>query len=830
MKKLVFFLAFPLAAQISNVSVSGVTNTQAVLQYTAPDTTPCMVEVSTSPTFVPLVHDVDPAIFAGSNLDNRPGSISGNVARTFVVGTRDAEQGLNGHWYSRALQALTPHYYRMTCGTYTATGSFTTDNLALGNTYNEALPPAPNVTSTGVYSYAGQYAWPEFLNWNTADPAARQEAVIDPHTGMSLKRMTMPQDWGFSNERVFTLAAAPTGVWTNPNSAVTDDTAYASYSGTSSDWLVLTDPVLSFPNNGILESLTLSVKAWCSGACSGEDAKIQVCLTQNGVTCWPAVSNVYDVALGTAGLPSTFTSYGGGAASMFAWTPPGIPPLVSWDAKRRTGAVNVDASGNVTWTGSGDQFYPGWTAGSKITVAGSVCAISGLNNPQSLAIAPASCSPSLTLPQANAAYSAGNFGVMIRKKTSSTDTIDVQYAKYTLPFSAGLQWPSGGGAKICSYTPTQNTVTGHLGYHCVVGNTPQVYWIDSTTGDANWLGPLYMGNHSGADGWSNGGCNSNSVTLSGTGPTNPETYYCSVTDLSGKAIVLGCTLTTTNQPLSSNYSCQNLTPGSAGKDYLSLVPSFTSGYTPSFDPVQFNGIGIVGMQNGYLLLTSFRGYQDTAAWATVFNPTMVGTAPGCVGGGLPGCVVAAQNTWSSAPCRWCTLHSAAYSGESNNWVLSAKYFGGSVGIPGGGFYTTTVGSAMTATPSIAAGTSGCPAGSRGCDLVTVDGEPCNMAPVGALGGHPAESLNCPKNSAWSYLQDTAAGDVLSTETGPLEYMKLISKNGNQWLLQRGLGWPGLVIPRTPIQLGMECLDRDDAFTYGVGTWGWIWDFAGDPLP
>src|SRR5450432_4805765 len=73
MKKLVFFLAFPLAAQISNVSVSGVTNTQAVLQYTAPDTTPCMVEVSTSPTFVPLVHDVDPAIFAGSNLDNRPG-------------------------------------------------------------------------------------------------------------------------------------------------------------------------------------------------------------------------------------------------------------------------------------------------------------------------------------------------------------------------------------------------------------------------------------------------------------------------------------------------------------------------------------------------------------------------------------------------------------------------------------------------------------------------------------------------------------------------------------------------------------------------------------
>jgi hypothetical protein len=830
MKRLVFFITFSLPAQISNVSVSGVTNTQAVLQYTAPDMTACTVEVSTSATYIPLIHDVDPAIFAGSNLDNRPGSISGNVTRTFVAGTRDAEQGVNGHWYSRALQALTPHYYRITCGTYTATGSFTTDNIALGNTYNETLPPAPSVTSSGIYYYAGQYAWPEFLNWNTADPTARQEAVIDPQTGMALKRMTMPQDWGSANDHLFKLATAPTGAWTNPNNILADDSAYTSYSGTTSDWLVLIDPALTFPNNGNLESFTFSAKAWCSGACAGEDAKIQVCLTQNGVTCWPTASNVNEVTLGTSALPASFTSFGGGAASLFAWTPPGIPPLVSWDAMQRSGQVNVDASGNVTWTGSGNQFYPGWTAGSKITIAGSVCAISSLNNPQLLAIAPASCSPSLTLPQANAAYSAGNFGVMIRKKTSSTDTINVQYAKYTVGSSAALQWPSGGAPKICSYTATQNTVTGHMGYHCVVGNTPQVYWIDSTTGDANWLGPLYTGSHGGADGWSNQACNASSVTLSGTNPTNPETYYCPANDGNGKPIILGCTLTTTNQTGSASYSCQNLTPASAGKDYLSLVTSFTSGYTPLFDPVQYGSIGMVGMQKGQLLLTSFRGFQDTAAWVSVFNPTLVGSGPGCVGGGLPGCVVAAQSTWggSAGPCRWCTLHNAAYSGESNSWVLTAKYFGGAVGLPGGGFYTSTVSSPMRATPSIASGTSGCPSGSRGCDLVTVDGEPCNMAPAGPVGGHPADPLNCPKNSAWSYLQDAAPGDVFGTATGPLEYLKLISKNGNQWLLQRGVGSPGLVTPQTPIQLVEECLDRDDGFNYGVSTLQWVWDFASDP--
>src|SRR5436309_14268496 len=96
-----------------------------------------------------------------------------------------------------------------------------------------------------------------------------------------------------------------------------DDAAYASYTGNSSDWLVLTDPALSFPDNGMLESLTFSIKAWCSGGCAGENAKIQVCLTQNGVSCWPSAANVYDVVLGTTALPSIFTTFGGGSASMF---------------------------------------------------------------------------------------------------------------------------------------------------------------------------------------------------------------------------------------------------------------------------------------------------------------------------------------------------------------------------------------------------------------------------------------------------------------------------------------------------------------------------------
>ena len=131
---------------ISNVQVRGVTPTQATLSYTAPDASACSVEVSESPSYLPLVHDVDPVLFAGSNLDSRSEGIVSGMQRVFVAGKRRAEKAVNGKWYSRALQAFTTHYYRITCGSSHATGQFPTANIALGNTYNETLPADPAVS------------------------------------------------------------------------------------------------------------------------------------------------------------------------------------------------------------------------------------------------------------------------------------------------------------------------------------------------------------------------------------------------------------------------------------------------------------------------------------------------------------------------------------------------------------------------------------------------------------------------------------------------------------------------------------------------------------
>src|SRR5262245_54888181 len=100
---------------IGNLQVRGVTSTQAILEYRAPDNNACTVEVSESPSYRPLAHDVDPALFAGSNIDNREATASG-LNRVFVAGKRRAEKGISGRWYSRALQAFTTDYFRITCG------------------------------------------------------------------------------------------------------------------------------------------------------------------------------------------------------------------------------------------------------------------------------------------------------------------------------------------------------------------------------------------------------------------------------------------------------------------------------------------------------------------------------------------------------------------------------------------------------------------------------------------------------------------------------------------------------------------------------------------
>ena len=96
-----FVITAALTVFVSNsqsITTFGVTTTetQAVIRYDAPDSNPCTVQISESMSLSPPVHDVDPALFPGSNLDSRMGSVSNGPHRVFVAGKRDAERAADG--------------------------------------------------------------------------------------------------------------------------------------------------------------------------------------------------------------------------------------------------------------------------------------------------------------------------------------------------------------------------------------------------------------------------------------------------------------------------------------------------------------------------------------------------------------------------------------------------------------------------------------------------------------------------------------------------------------------------------------------------------------
>src|ERR1051326_3461398 len=94
------------------IRVTGSTQTQIIIKYTATSTDACTI-TAVDNNGGPSVHDVDAAIFANANLDLGRTPANGfrwptmvnNMDRTVFVGGHDeVKQGTDGKWYSTALQ------------------------------------------------------------------------------------------------------------------------------------------------------------------------------------------------------------------------------------------------------------------------------------------------------------------------------------------------------------------------------------------------------------------------------------------------------------------------------------------------------------------------------------------------------------------------------------------------------------------------------------------------------------------------------------------------------------------------------------------------------
>ncbi len=119
---------------------------------------------------------------------------SAPAADTFTyanTGAGDASSSGGQFWrvnrFSRALQADTQHWYRITCGSARYEGTFRTATVPVGSTYGE-------LTAFDWASAPMKYLYP-------AIPNVRGYEVIDPVTGVLAKRVTLASDCSWCSAR-----------------------------------------------------------------------------------------------------------------------------------------------------------------------------------------------------------------------------------------------------------------------------------------------------------------------------------------------------------------------------------------------------------------------------------------------------------------------------------------------------------------------------------------------------------------------------------------------------------------------------------------------------
>lgn len=229
----------------------------------------CIVEVSESPTYLPLVNDVNPAMFANANMDiARTSTVANGRARTVVVGKRTAEHALDGWVRSRALQQNTKHYYRRSCGKDVVTGTFDTAAIPLGATFNEGIPPDPTD--------------PEHPLWPQLDWRSRTQTVIDPQTGLLLKQAAFPGQSTYGPPGGYSLgfdySYGP--AWTNAASGKATTGAGASINGSTSPLTLAIDATFTW------STIKLQITCAINGSPTGDDAKGQVAISRNGTTAY----------------------------------------------------------------------------------------------------------------------------------------------------------------------------------------------------------------------------------------------------------------------------------------------------------------------------------------------------------------------------------------------------------------------------------------------------------------------------------------------------------------------------------------------------------------
>lgn len=871
---------------VTNVRVMGTTSTQAVIEYTAPSFSACTVEVSESASYTPLVHDVNPALFAGSDQDDRYGNVTSGRSRTIVVGKRTAEKAADGKYYSRALQTYTTHYYRVTCNGETATGTFRTRNIPLGTTYNEPIPVDPNepgatawptfewdvpvingpaplsssgttVVSTGhglaAHDFIVLRSGPQAgevrqvasvnganqatlaraftanqsgVSWGKRTPERSNTAqtVIDPQTGILFRRLTSPgvvtgnltnkdggidsvqdQGGGWSSGAAQAMTEAGDG-----------QAAACSGAGCSTAWLVVRSSLWDANNAAygyasdyqLVDSVRVKVQGNASGG-AGENAKLEYCLTLDGATCFTAVK---EIDLTTCS--SAMCVLGDERPALKYWEDSADPlrtRVARPEIYTREGTADYDATTRtLTWK-TGSYFNERWGNGSLVFVGGNPYLVEQVLDMKRLRLAAGPATGT------GYAFRGRNFGVMFRKKTSATNSVSLDYVRFSLDLSDGMvgMWSTVG---MCATAPTQQTYNGvtREGYHCHLGASwgeTQLWWIDRETADGALLGMYYSGK---PGEWNTSMLNMGSANWS---KQNPNVVYGGITRLDGDTGLVRVEYQGDNTSRAVYFlDSTSWLPDSTWNQVTSTsiqagAAAFTAAHPegPQFDAARFR------LSNGTCTITSsndmavgrctWGSAQDRYGWITVQDATT-------------GEMKAATPTHGYFPLRHCVLHGAghlAYDGYAAASMTVNPWPGGTV--CGSGPLVTELAAALPAT-----GAETCPenpfaqwppASGSGCSTVTVTGEPYDPTPCAT------ENSNRGASGPYGALQVAQLGDVFRVEN---EYIQLLAKNGNQWTFLRGYNGSSVTAHVTGATASGYCGGAT------LGAAGYLyWNYPGDPL-
>jgi hypothetical protein len=711
--------------------------------------------------------------------------------------------------------------------------------VAIGATYADPAPVDP--------LNPGNYAWP------TLSYTDRTQQIIDPQTGVLLRRVSLPQD------RVIPVAnqsfdTARTTTWLNAAAALSgaDGDQAATITGNNSGTLLLLpqDNVnfsnyISFfagnhPNSGLyLNWFQVSLNGATSNqSCPGSgnsDCNIVVCLTIDGVNCNPN-GQQFQQALSPNFSLYTFGTTG---TAIDLWQSPAQRPFNGTEIAIRQGQVTCDGSSTVVWA-SGDYFPTFWSTNSVVTILGLNYQVLQVNTTENLQIqgpCPSTSGRAVT-------YNGMNFGVLVRKQTASLDTVSVEYASTNYQIGVFPLFDYSGAYDLCG-TGTVVGPTGNPGYNCSMIQNGQIYWIDGVTGEAHVIA-LNQGDYSSIY---TGSCgNFDSIPFD---PILPDVFYCggsypqrvqyfgNHTDAENPSaqgnMQEGVNIPQCNSSTSpTNEPCLAFTNLTGTSTLADLIVAFD----PTFDPNAFTtNVLLSHVENGLLVFRLWRSIYGTLGWTVLFDPNATSNSEphnaGCLGGGLPGCIVGALPSWSRPNARWCPL-------KSNDplyipgWMSGTPYFWGPSGngIAGAGPYLSTVNddTAFSVYLNGPGGPTACPPNSLNamgnqCTTVSVDAQPYNPSPCTAS-----------VQACYGEIESGAPGAIGNAEVGDFftlgptyEVMRLVAIGGptnTMWTFQRGYnGSLGTTGPNP--QLSTAC-NANPVPANVNGKAEWYWNYAVDP--